>query len=211
MNFIERIKNNSFLKGIKERPIEFFMAFATFSMAVGTFLLVLETKELKNTDTGPNISISDVELQLIDDTGTPIKDWSWQDGEKLNKSAVSKNIKSAVLALKFSNNGRTYGYLKLKNFLDIEKKLKLNTTDSERKRVEDPFLVPAGGQTGLLYGLELIYELNKDGYANIDYDFDVFDSKSSFHDHLKFLIECPVTTKADLSVQIVCYPKFNGN
>ncbi|MEW6617405.1 MAG: hypothetical protein AB1333_03235 [Patescibacteria group bacterium] len=199
-------EKNTIFNKIKEASTPI-MALATIILAVMTYLQVLETKELKAIDIGPNISLSDIELELIDKNGTPIKRTSWKDGEKLQTNAVNIMPGEAILVMRFKNTGKDAGYIK-----NIYIKDQASTTMFTPKNDVPnlPTLVPANGETGLLYGTDVskinAEEKGNELQVNLKYGFEVYNSKLELKNEFDINIRCSQIQLGERGIQHYCFP-----
>ncbi len=145
----------------------------TLLVALATFWLGFETRQLKFVDLGPHISIGDVDLQSIDNTGSIIKDRSWLKGEQFNPNASPNKIEGLLLTIKFSNSGRRAGYVELLNYREILESVQSQRTSSE-SIVGGRLLVPGEGETGWSYVADIVKMLDYT-ITKIDYKFAAYD------------------------------------
>lgn len=191
------------------------MAVATIFLAGATFWLGYETRELKLVDIGPNISISDVILELVNEGGTPRKEISWKDGELLNKGAVNDKLTDFNMAMRFKNTGKNAGYIKLLKITDIISQKPIYINNSSSTPILDVFqLVPANGETGLIYPIDInkipakIKEINSNyKIIEIEYNFEIYDKNLSIKDKLySFVIRCSELIIKERGKQYYCEP-----
>jgi len=143
--------------------------FLTFILAIATVWLGFSTWSSVKSDLGPHVSIKDVKLQLIDETGSIAKDRSWLEGETHNKDASYIKTIEAIVSIKFSNSGRTDGYVELLNHKDL-----LGIPEGEQNEwlnLAGQTFVPGRGETGWEYNVNI--PLN--GVSISTYKFAVYD------------------------------------
>jgi hypothetical protein len=160
---------------------------STVIMAAATMWLAAETQGLKLADLSPHVAITDVQLQIIDDTGTPIKQMTWLEGEQKNKDAVHARIANAILALRFSNSGKSSAYIKLDNLSDVFADASIISLATSTAAI----LVPGGGYTGWSYAVDLISALkNSPTTLPITYKFSIYDMDGKLIDRETYVVTC---------------------
>lgn len=178
---------------------------ATVVMAFATMWLAGETQGLKLVELSPHIAIADVQLQIIDDTGTPIKQITWLDGEQLNKASVHTNVTNAILAVKFSNSGKSPAYVKWDNYPEVLTQCSTNSPATST----DMVLVPGGGYTGWSYGINIIPALkNPPTVLPITYKFSIYDINGKFIEQEKFIVTCNVPVSPYGGINPSCSPSY---
>lgn len=157
---------------------------------------------------GPNVSLYDVVIEQIDDTGTPMKRHSWLEGELLNNNAIGKGYTDLLLALKFKNTGKYAGYIQLTNNDEITSLI--DSTKTGDNSIEKIFS-PAESVTGLVYpyevtrGMTLISEEGHIGMI-LPFKIGVFDTEGSIVQKLNFNIKCTKFMVTPTTYQLGCAP-----
>jgi len=141
-NLVDRAKG-SFLKK------EFFEAGILFLLVISSIWLAVETQGLKKADLGPHLFISDIKLQIVDQTNTPAREWTWLKGELLENRTIS-NVKNTYLAIKLKNTGRLPAVIKTINRSTPYKGIEV--------KEHEKYLIPGLGETGWILPVEVLFE-----------------------------------------------------
>ena len=194
--------------------IEVLMLVATLMMAYYTYRAVDETRQLKQADLGPNISLYDLVVTITSNTNTDIRERSWLEGEKIDKLPFpGASVKNISVAFKFNNTGKYSGYLRLLSINDLTD-FNLNETKLELPTIQS--LIPAGTPTGLVFGYDFIdhfkLESGVDSVFDLNYKFEVSDSEQKNKKTINVYIRCGKIMKTNYQntyeiscIQIVPY------
>ncbi|MDD5430902.1 MAG: hypothetical protein PHP03_01630 [Candidatus Pacebacteria bacterium] len=182
----------------------------TLVLAIGTIWLACETYQLKSNDLGPHVNIEDVNLQILDDTGSIIKDRSWLEGEKYNLNASSRKVKDVLLTVKFSNSGKQAGFVELSNYQDIIKKVSSDGGASEAF-VGGRLLVPGNGKTGWSYTINIIKEFKGQVILDLSYKFDTYDVNGEEIGEKEIIVRCDFPEVSPGSINASCKPIYSLN
>lgn len=180
---------------------------STIASVVGTLCLALftgwmawETQSLKMVDIGPNISISDVALELVDINGSPREVLSWREGKlKDLPGGVLLELIHLSVKVKFLNTGKDSGYIQLLKLGDI------SIDNFEEKKL----LVPAQGETGWIYIRDIIKDINPSAdsqFIDINYIYKAYDSDLSPRKEEKESIRCSFSTDPEMGTSYSCEP-----
>lgn len=161
-----RVKVKNFLTG------QLFLNLVTVLLAIGTFWLAWTTKRLVDLEQSPHIDIADVAVQLVDITGTTVKNKSWKIGETLNTGAIYKQAQSINLVVKFANSGKNAGYVELLNYKKILDEFSSSNAEPE-VFVGGRLFVPGSDETGWSYVIDIINYFKKCPRLNNACVFDV--------------------------------------
>lgn len=185
--------------------VEILIFVVTASMAVTTYLAVRETRELKEVDIGPNISLADAIITIFDTTDTAVKKTSWVDGEKINTSSINVETSEIDLSLKFLNTGKEAGYIKIVDATSTGSQFYLTTHNT--------YLVPAQGQTGEIFWSNLLNlklvspKSKKNQFIKIKYELAVLDMYRKEKKRIIILIGCYMEYKEKYtSYEMGCMP-----
>ena len=164
------------------------MALATFIMAVATLWMASETRGLKLAEINSQLSYYDYGIEIVDQTGTPVKHKTGLEGELINKSAITTGIERAVLSLKLINNGKKSAIVKFDD-LTVTNGLKEATIDISNLKDS---IIPGATVSSWMYGGD-IKEFVHDSKAYFNYNFsfkniDASDNQKS--ESFKFTLEC---------------------
>lgn len=189
-----RIKHESYFDGRDLLNIGLFVVTAV--MAVFTYSAVNISRELKEADYGPNISLSDLIITIVDNGGTPVREISWSKGDLLENKTV-KGIKEMKLNMRFRNTGKYAGYVEL---LGGETRY-------------ESYFVPAQSETGKLYTRDIEMDFGISLIGNIRsvsekaaYKFAAYDSMGKLKDSFSVVIKCAQIPNLDDTFQLQCMP-----
>ena len=178
---------------------------ATGIMAAATIWLALETHGLMLVDLNPYVAVTDVQLQIIDNTGTVIKQLTWLDGEQQNKDSVRVTSANAILSLKFSNSGKSSAYVKFDNYQGVL----AQTSNISIATSTETILVPGGGFTGWSYGINIISFFKNPGEVlPITYKFSIYDVNGKLIDKETFIVTCKIPISPYGGVNPSCSPSL---
>jgi|GEM_PF-6401907 hypothetical protein len=183
-----RIRTKHPLK-VLDRPR--FATLTAVGLCLVTLFLVWETDSLKHVDLDPHITISDVELEMIDTSGTPVKERTWSQGEILNKNALKDQVSQILVSIKFSNSGKQSGYAQLSNYLGLAQQVGSETVDPLEAFDGKPgmILVPGSGESGWAYTLNMMNLLNV-APAQLHYIVETYDIEGNKIGETTFFIIC---------------------
>lgn len=160
---------------------ELLMLLATAAMAIYTASMARETKNLAQLELKPYITPLDVNLQMVDNTQTPVKEVTYLSGAV--PVGTVENIERYTLTIKFSNPSKLPSMIRVRkivgNFGPVDKWNNYS------------FLVPAHGTTGWLFGVTFLSrDLVTADSIHIDYDLENFSPTMGITKPLKFSAVC---------------------
>lgn len=182
------------------------MAGTSIAMVIINVLLVFATHDLINADLRPNISISEVHLEMIDDTGTPRRHYNSRVGEMLNGNGDVLNLSAGMLTVRFSNSGKQAGFVELSNYRELMDKFENQQLKTEKgtRRV----LVPGGGESGLEYEINVGLKMGRDDSWQEPYKLVIYDMDGSDLERKTFYIYCEFPWVATGGVNAKCVPRY---
>ncbi len=137
---------------------------ATAVTAVFLVLFGFKLWELNSIDVGPTLSISDVQLEMVDTTNSVVRTITMSKGDNNNRTI--ENINRNVLLIKIKNTGKKPGIIK---FYELKANC-LNNSDKNRAilmkglspldpiEFREPILVAGTSETSWIFGQDILQD-----------------------------------------------------
>lgn len=150
-----------------------FEKISKFLFSVATIVLSLffgwQAYQLNKIEIGPTISIHDVCVQTIDNTGTPRRNNCMFQGELIDNVAVPQ-VALFGMSISLKNSGRNPALIKFRNLDSPEE----YGNKSNVLSFHEQFFIPAGGIASGLFGIQLGNgSFCQEDFATYTYDYDI--------------------------------------